>query len=314
MASRSTFSASSYALQLQVGLAELHQERRPIDLELEAGGQHLERLGRLALLHVDVAELEVGPAAARVELLGSLEADDRLVDLAGGAVGQCQVVGRLQVIRIEGQGLLVGGDRLDVPAGLGEDVAEPRIALDHLGIDGQCVVHLGQCGVVALGLRVVAGLLQQVVERDGVFGIAARPVLEVTSRGRADVAEGAQPLLGGRVDRLRSLGGFGPRRLRDQGAQRPLHPVGPRLVGPGQVGLLAGIPAEVVELPGRREDELVGAVAHRLQLAPAVVVARIPATQRRPAAPDAGRRATGAATCLARPPGPARPADRAPSA
>ena len=39
---------------------------------------------------------------------------------------------------------------------------------------------------------------------------------------------------------------------------------------------LAGIGLGVVELPARRRDELVAAVANRGQLAPAVVIARIP--------------------------------------
>ena len=71
------------ALQLEVRLAELHEEGRAVDVERQTLRQHIQRLGRLAALHVDVAELEVGPAAARIELLRPFEADDGLVNLAG---------------------------------------------------------------------------------------------------------------------------------------------------------------------------------------------------------------------------------------
>ncbi len=190
--------------------------------------EHVERLGRLGLLHVDVAELEVRAAAARIELLRALEADDGLVDLAGGAVGERQVVGREQVRRIQGERPLVGGDRLGVAPRLVVDVAEPRVAFDHLRIDGQRLQDLGGGLVVATGLRVRAGQLQQVVELDGVLRVATRAIFQMASRGRPDVAKRAQSLFSRRVDGLRPLRGLGTGGLRDQRSQRPLHPVGAR--------------------------------------------------------------------------------------
>ncbi len=69
------------ALELEVGLAQLDQEGRTIDVERQPLCQYLQCLGRLAALHEDVAKLKVGAAASRVELLRPLEPDDGLVDL-----------------------------------------------------------------------------------------------------------------------------------------------------------------------------------------------------------------------------------------
>src|SRR6185436_7395735 len=122
----------------------------------------------------------------------------------------------------------------------------------------------------------------QVVEADLVFRIAALPLFErPRADAAADVAQRAQALFDVRIDRLRRLclrrAGRPARNL----AERALECGDALRIRVRQVGVLARIRLQVVELAPRRGDELVAPVAYRGQLAPAVVIARIPALGQR---------------------------------
>ena len=265
-------------LLLDLALPELQEEAVLVHLLAQRLPDDRLRLRGLALAHLEVGELPEHLAVPGVELPRPLEADLGLVEPPLVLVGEGEAEERPLVLGVAGERLAVGGDRVVGPLGLLQEVAEEHVALDDLGVGGEGLLHLGD-GVVQTSLRGRAPrLLDEVVEADLVLGIAARPLLEMPGADAApQVAERGQPLLRLRVHRLRSLGGEGARRALEQARERLLEARDARGIRAREVLDLAGIGREVVELGPGRADVLEAPVLHGLEVAPAVVIAGIPA-------------------------------------
>ena len=208
----------------------------------------------------------------------ALEAGARLRDAAGLLVGECQREERALVRVVQRQRALVRGDRLRRTLRLLQQVPVQHVALDDRAVLRERAPHGVDALVDVAQRRLRARLLQEVVEPDRVLRVAPRAVLQVAGApAAADVPEGGQALLRLGVERLRPRGRRGVR-------QAPLHLL--QRAGQGrdplrllacEVARLARVLLQVEQLGPRRVDQLEAPVLHRAQLAPAVVVARVPA-------------------------------------
>jgi len=181
------------------------------------------------------------------------------------------------VLRVDRQRLLVGGDRVVQPVRLHVHVAEHRVRLDHFGVGGEDLPDFRDSGVELSGDRVLRGALEQIVEADLVLRVATNPVRQRRAADRRrHVPERPQPFFHLGFNRPRLLRRRGHGELCVHGVEGVLQRVGYTRVRRRDVVQLAGVGFGVVELTARRGDELVAPVANRGQLAPAVVITRIP--------------------------------------
>ena len=250
-------------------------ERSPCELQA-----FFERRGgarKVAAPHRQVGELIQRSRVAGIQLSHPLEAGPRLIQLSGVLIGQRQAPRRAFVLRVDRQRLLVRGDRVGQPVRLDVHVAEHRVGFDDLGVGREDLPDFRDPVVELAVDGVLRGALEQVVEADLVLRVATKPVGQRRAADRRrHVPERPEPFFHFGFDRSRLL-----RRRRDGQFRRhvgegTLQRVGHARVRRRDVVQLAGIGLGVVELPARRRDELVAAVANRGQLAPAVVIARIP--------------------------------------
>ena len=264
-------------LHLDVALAELRQKRRTFDV---VGDRALQRrLGALELAapHPDVGELVACFRVARVQRQHPLEAGFGRVVLSVGLVGERQAERGGLVVGIERERLLVRLERLLRPLRLRIHVAEHEVRLDDLSVGRQRPADFCDPFVEASFHRIERRLLHQVVQRDLVLRIAAAPRLQrARADARADVPQRAKPLLDVGVDRPRRGGRRRGCRARDQLLQRLRLNVGATWIHFGDVARLTGIGLGVVELARWCGDEVVASLANGGQLAPAVVMARVP--------------------------------------
>src|SRR3989442_1309019 len=263
---------------LDPALTELQQKpvlvafslRRVCDYGLGACG--------ITLAHPEVGELPEHLPIPRVELARTVEADARFVEAAFVLIGQSQAEECVLMLVVPRHRVAIRGDCVLWTLRLLVKIAEKHVALDDLRILRERLLD-GRDGLVHISLdRQGAGLLQEVVEVDLVFGITPSGLVDLRRVDAArDIPQRGQAFFGFRIDWSWALLHAGFRGAGLELIERAAKHVEPRRVLFRSVAFLARIGRKIVQLRPRRADYFEAFVLNGAQLAPTVVISGVPA-------------------------------------